>query len=298
MHPKWQQQQGSALISALLILSVGVTLATFLYLEQRLLTRQTTLAVNADRMYAALQGVTEWGRESIKNNADIQKVKSLQKNIENMQISGMIYALNGRFNINCLQRSENISHFILLLENVLPKLNKAEAASLAFNIYAWFISNDVVDKIYLRREPAYRAAHKKMTDISELRLVAGVTEQIYSRLLPYLVALPTDIYSVNVNYASLPVLMSTNNFNQEQAKALLQCRARQGFFNSIEDLVRRCASEFELNTTALTTDNNFYWISAHAKLEDQQTTLTTLLSLTRTHEKIYIKTIWQEINGE
>lgn len=46
------------------------------------------------------------------------------------------------------------------------------------------------DQIYAQRNPAYQSPHHSMASISELRMVAGITPQIYNQLLPFMVALP------------------------------------------------------------------------------------------------------------
>lgn len=56
------------------------------------------------------------------------------------------------------------------------------------------------DSAYASRSPAYRTANTLMSDASELRVIAGVTPDIYRRLRPFVCALPTtDAARINVN---------------------------------------------------------------------------------------------------
>ena len=61
--------------------------------------------------------------------------------------------------------------------------------------------------IYIGLEPPYLPADQAMTDISELRLVHGIDEEIYNKLLPHATALPSDA-PLNLNTASAIVLES------------------------------------------------------------------------------------------
>jgi len=63
------------------------------------------------------------------------------------------------------------------------------------------------DDYYLGLTPAYRAGNALMASPSELRLVKGVTPEIYAALEPYITALPQTT-AINVNTASAPVLGS------------------------------------------------------------------------------------------
>jgi general secretion pathway protein K len=63
---------------------------------------------------------------------------------------------------------------------------------------------------YTSLQPPYRAANFWFTSVSELRAIRGVTPEIYRALAPFLAALPVGSTqtAINVNTASLPVLMS------------------------------------------------------------------------------------------
>ncbi|MEX2482177.1 MAG: type II secretion system minor pseudopilin GspK, partial [Gammaproteobacteria bacterium] len=63
------------------------------------------------------------------------------------------------------------------------------------------------DDYYMNLDEPYRAANRPLADVTELRLVRGVTAEIYERLAPFVVVLPVTT-AVNVNTAPLEVLMS------------------------------------------------------------------------------------------
>ncbi len=56
------------------------------------------------------------------------------------------------------------------------------------------------DGAYARAERPYRAGNTVFAEVSELRAVAGMTNEIYERMRPWLCALPTtDLSPINVN---------------------------------------------------------------------------------------------------
>ena len=290
-----KSQQGAALLSALLILAVAVTLATFLLNSQRLLLHQTLLAINSDRLYVALQGVEDWAINILQEGQDIRKTPSFKHDNNGMQLSGMIYALGGRFNINVLRRTENITRFVKLLKAL--HIEDQQANEIAFNIVEWLLPDSLADKYYVKLYPGYRAAHKALMNLSELRLIKGITPALYAQLEPYLSALPSDFYSLNIHYASLPLWIS-HDMSVAEAKKIMLCKDQQGDFKDINDFLQRCANGVELNTRALTLENNYYQVEAKGKLNEQEMHLTSLMQVLKVNNKVQVKIIWQEINSD
>ena len=67
--------------------------------------------------------------------------------------------------------------------------------------------NGAEDDYYAGLTPAYRAANRAFVDASELRLVRGVTAEVYAKLQPLVTVLPAQT-PINVNTAPVTVLMS------------------------------------------------------------------------------------------
>ena len=63
---------------------------------------------------------------------------------------------------------------------------------------------DNYDHQYMTLNPSYRAPHAPMASPSELRLVAGISPQLYNQLAPYLIALPTK---TTLNLARAPLFI-------------------------------------------------------------------------------------------
>ena len=71
----------------------------------------------------------------------------------------------------------------------------ASGAPLADSLVDWLDSDNLPyssagaeDDYYLRQNPAYRAANRKFQSISELRLVKGVTAEVWNKLAPFVCA--------------------------------------------------------------------------------------------------------------
>ncbi|NNM01526.1 MAG: type II secretion system minor pseudopilin GspK, partial [Gammaproteobacteria bacterium] len=89
--------------------------------------------------------------------------------------------------------------------------------------------NGAEDDYYLNLPVPYRAANAPFADISELRLVRGVTPEIYAKLAPYLTVLPV-MSDIDVNSAPPEVLMSLGPFlTRDIAEGIVSRREIQRF---------------------------------------------------------------------
>jgi len=95
--------------------------------------------------------------------------------------------------------------------------------------------NGAEDDYYAQLKPAYRTANNMMADPSELRMVSGVTPELYQRLRPWLCTLPVARLSpINVNtllpgQAVLLAMIEPNRLGIETARQLLAQRPAGGY---------------------------------------------------------------------
>ena len=117
------------------------------------------------------------------------------------------------FNINSLvtqqqailtARPEGLAQFSRLM--VMLGILDGDAADIAASVADWIDSDGVAapsgaeDQYYLQLENPYRTANALIVDVSELRTIKGVTDDIYVRIAPWLCALPTtDLSPININ---------------------------------------------------------------------------------------------------
>ncbi len=88
------------------------------------------------------------------------------------------------------------------------------------------------DGQYLMAEPGFRAANQPFVSVSELRLIEGMTEEIYVAMRPHVTTLPVSGIGINVNTATAEVLMSLHEeLTAAQAASILEKREEERFEN-------------------------------------------------------------------
>ncbi|HEU4961603.1 MAG TPA: type II secretion system minor pseudopilin GspK [Sphingomonas sp.] len=98
------------------------------------------------------------------------------------------------------------------------------------------------DAAYLGKETPYRTANTLMTDVSELRAVAGMTPELYAKLAPWVCALPVAQPSkINVNtlqpeQAPLFAMLFPDTMDVGKARALLLQRPAEGYDSTYDFL--------------------------------------------------------------
>src|SRR3990167_454426 len=99
---KNRKQEGTVLISALLITVISVLLATAIIVSLRVIIREAQLITQNDQMQLILQGVNDWAAMAISDHPDITTVKPLELKIKGISVVGKIHAQQSLFNLNSL----------------------------------------------------------------------------------------------------------------------------------------------------------------------------------------------------
>jgi len=157
---------------------------------------------------------------------------------------------NAKFNLNALlwpngKTNETAQDaFRRLLVNL--SLDKTIAAKVA----DW-IDNDSEPRLGNSEEGAKNAC---MDSVDELLLIKGMDLQTYEKILPYVTVYGVDrIHSnlVNINTASIPVIMSfDNNITEELAERIVHYRALEPF-ERISDILRVAGFEGSLGQSLM-----------------------------------------------
>jgi general secretion pathway protein K len=93
------------------------------------------------------------------------------------------------------------------------------------------------DSLYAALDPQYRPANTLFAEVSELRAVAGMDEEVYARLRPFLCALPsTEMSPLNVNtllpnQAPLVTMLVPGAIGLDAARAVIGARPASGWKN-------------------------------------------------------------------
>ncbi|MBN8807716.1 MAG: type II secretion system minor pseudopilin GspK [Sphingomonas sp.] len=121
------------------------------------------------------------------------------------------------------------------------------------------------DAVYAGRTPAYRTANTMMVDASEIRAVAGVTPDAYTRLRRYVCALPnTDPAPINVNTieperAALIAAMAPGGVSIDQVRQALAARPPLGWSSAGEFWSRGPLASANAGDAAATTSVTTKW---------------------------------------
>jgi general secretion pathway protein K len=150
-------------------------------------------------------------------------------------VNSLVQDVNG---LALVARPEAAAQFARLM--LLAGATSSEARQVSASATDWIDSDDdpvsggAEDGAYASLAAPYRTANALMADPSELRAVAGMSPGLYTRLRPFICALPvTDLSPININTllpAQAPLLaMLVPGLEIGRAQAILAARPRAGF---------------------------------------------------------------------
>lgn len=245
------RQEGVALITAMLVLALATILAVSMTRDQELAIRRGENLRNAEQAWQYALGLEAFARKRLHED----QVSGGQTDTTNENwasrlpalpvpggvLTGKIVDLDGLFNLNTLApgapgQDLAVARFQRLLAalGLDPGLASAVEDWLDPDLEAR--GGGAEDYFYSGLEPPYRAGNQLFGDASELRLVQGVDAKTWSRLEPFVTALPDTATAINVNTAPPPVLQSlADGLSRHDAEILAQ-RGRAGF-GTVDDFL-------------------------------------------------------------
>lgn len=126
------------------------------------------------------------------------------------------------------------------------------------------------DGQYLSAEPGYRAGNQPFASVTELRLIDGMTEEIYQALAPHVAALPVSGLGINVNTATGAVLRSlSDELTDAQAKAILEKREEEPFENLQDFLALPEFAGLGLTSAGLGLQTRFFEVVSRITYDDR-----------------------------
>ena len=240
-------QCGIALLTVLFILVLMTTLVVYLVEDNHMAVRRVSNHRDFEQMYQMLVGNEQWAvkvleRDMKKNKTDHQnEVWSdllPETQVSEGKMKAVVMDLQGRFNLNNLTTKGD--SWYSLFQRLLRVLEIDEG--LADAVVDWIDADlDVSghygaeDPEYLLLNPSYRAANRNFASTGELIWVAGFTDDIVSKLAPYLAALPNSGTKININTVSIPLLRALSpQILTEPAAESLQSGRGEGGYEDIE----------------------------------------------------------------
>lgn len=234
------RQQGVALLTVVLIVSVVTILATAMANRQHIDIRRSANMLSIDQLYQyasaaellAIQGLWEDRNDNEFDTPDELWAVPVSFEVEGGSISGHLVDLDRYININNLLDVDGNPDPVEI-ERMRRLFNiQGVDSSLVDGLIDWLDEDQQVsgmggaeDSDYLLADPPYRAANRFMLSISELALVKGFDESILEELQDddgqlLLTALPNGS-RVNVNSAPWQVIAaSLEGMTQADAQSL------------------------------------------------------------------------------
>ena len=243
-------QQGVALITVLLVVSLATTAAVAMASRQHIDIRRTenTLFIGQAQQYQ--RGVELWSKQFLSQDRKKNKTDHTGEDwalrlpplpIEGGTVRGYLEDLQGRFNLNNLQKDgQNANLELERFKRLLRKLDIND--SLADLIQDWIdpdqdatIPAGAEDVYYLGLTPAYRTSGQLLQSSSELLLLKEFKRETYDKLLPHITVLP-QATTINVNTATAEVLLSLNDeLTTDQIKTIIDQKRK---YDSVESFLK------------------------------------------------------------
>jgi general secretion pathway protein K len=254
-----QSETGAALLTVLMLVAViGVITAAALE-RMKIATRQSInmVAIDQARAYGlaaetiALSRIADLvGRDAGKTTLDGDwQGREIPFPIDGGTATAKLLDGGNCFNLNSIVTGEAtttlsarpvaIEQFTALMTILGVQANTARPIALA--LADWVDSDSsplpggAEDGNYARAQIPYRTANTLMADASEVRVLAGMTPEIYATLRPWICALPvTDLSPINVNtllpaQAPLVAMLIPGRLDLQTAKRMIDERPQGGY---------------------------------------------------------------------
>lgn len=314
-HNRSQQgrrsQQGVALIVILLLLAIMVSIAATM--SERLFTQfqRASNQINYQQAYWYSLGVESLAQVAIEqsykdgDNINLSQPWALEEQtypLDYGTVTGRIIDKQACFNLNVLAQvtpttgGTNKPYLVQVLQHLLEEsdVDNYQAEVIADSLWE-YIDDDsnvqssygVEDSYYESMSPAYLAANTLLADGSELRAVQQVTGEVMQRMAPYVCALPTDDWRLNVNTvasenAKLLVAMFSPHLSESDAKSILENRPFDGW-GSVDDFLAEASIatvDSKVKDEAkqyLSVDSAYFELDAQILVDDSRVRIRSLL---------------------
>lgn len=218
--------RGVALLTVLVIVAIATVLCAGMLRSQRQSLLHAGGLFHQDQAWLYTQGAEDFVRDLLAEDLKSDKRRNKQVDhqgetwaqpfppfpVEGGMVRARVEDLQGRFNLNRLaEEDDSNGPANVLFRQLLQALGLPD--TLAPAIADWIDPDDnpregegAEDDYYSRLPQPYRTANQPLADVSELRLVRGVTPQVLAKLRPYVAALPREAL-INANTMS-PTLLS------------------------------------------------------------------------------------------
>jgi general secretion pathway protein K len=302
-----RRQRGVAVITALLLTTLAVTIVASLFWQQQVQVRSIENQRTQLQKQWILRGALDWSSlilRSDTNNVDyfgdpwaipLEEVR-LDEFVENGKqdadassatLSGYIVDAQSRMNVNALVRNGGESSrvdviaFEKLLNNLrIPSANALVSATVSYLLTARQAptavvpsqgsSNPAPDSAAATQSPS--GAHMMpLTQLDDLLAIPGFTEEMLLKIKDYVIVLPFSDSKINVNTASAEVLSAViPGLGLSDAGTLVASRQRAYFKDAADFKNRLPATNTTPATSAVSLDvkTEYFLVNGKVKLNN------------------------------
>lgn len=302
--PHKTKQLGSAVIVALFVVALTAIASIAMITRLQQDTHRTELLLNATNANYYVQGSVIWAEDQLSNNVKFQQtgqvtdktpIVSPVNKMNNATIETKIEDAQSLFNLNNLTDESYRPTFSKLIKTVSPKMSNTDIQAIVLATTDWITSNanSTYDTYYATLNPPYRAPHRLMVSPSELRLVKGITSDLFNALSPYVIALPVAT-SININNAKAPLLMALSpTLTMDGAKAI-ESACQEAPFASLDmfhnmDIVKNNP----FTDSELTTTSTYFLVTSYVTIGNQNIITYTLLERDTKNSQPVLTILWQ-----
>lgn len=296
---KLHKQQGVALITAMLVVSLATILAVSLLDHLNFDTQRTANILRLDQTLLYNRAAVEVSRELLKldlqqsnqfddlNDISLFNTQMAAFPIEGGHIATEISDLQSCYNLNNLspdasnadQQKERYRKLLGFIGIEAHLIN-----SLTDSLIDWIDSNDqslqngAEYDYYLGMLPAYRSANQPLSSISELRLIRDYTQEVFDIIRPYVCVVSTLNTAININTASQEVIKSFPQL-EEHAEKIIQEREDQSFdtMQSFNDFAKQTLDIKTLDQNGLQVYSEYFLLRSETTLGSHSSVLYSIL---------------------
>ncbi|MCP5162035.1 MAG: type II secretion system minor pseudopilin GspK [Hahellaceae bacterium] len=286
------RQRGVALLMVLFAFALASILATAILSRQNLFLKKTAVILQQSQAQEYATAVEQFARQILyrdyeedkRNNEFTDDLKeywagnSLIIPFGNAILESQIDDLQARLNLNDIVNNDGTANQFVIkrFKNLFELLEIKELT--VEKIQDWIDPDSEAvngdggeDNLYLIKDPGYRTANADFQDISELKLVDGVTAEIYQKLLPHVTVLPRGMGGVNINTCSKEVLQSLppKALDESRVDELVEERSKEPIKKAQEFLALPAWAGSGIQDKEVRVNSEFFQVSTRVTLGDR-----------------------------
>lgn len=274
---KQNKQQGFALLTVLLIVSLITIIASQMLYQQALDIQRSENRLHQAQSNAVIMGLATWIKKGLKLDAELNKIDHLQEEwakpmppipFAGGEVAGQLFDWQGLLNVNNLQNPEQaerefwqdvFQRFFEKQQQSQDPNKPAAVPQLTVNMTAVLMDwvdadNETLEEgaesdVYQLKRPPYRAANAKLVLQQEMLLLEGMNAQLLKQWQGLLSTLPESNTKLNINTMPQAVLVALADWmTDEIASAWVERRktAAASELKEFEDfLVQQTGLELE-----------------------------------------------------